>query len=114
VSEFFVRLSNADQKSDFFCVQDDHSTSRTGPAFGCILYLTLGHKSTISKPGLSGIQSVTVINYYSHDLKIGQSGIQMVIFQTRFLYGFQMVKSAILFLTIQKRIGFQTTVHRQG
>jgi hypothetical protein len=29
------------RKLDFFCVRDDHSTSRTGPAFGCILYQTV-------------------------------------------------------------------------
>jgi hypothetical protein len=40
-------------------------------------------------------------NQYSHHLKTGQSGIQIVIFWTQFVSGFQMVKSAILFSTIQ-------------
>ena len=39
---------------------------------------------------------------YSHYLKIGQSVIQMVIFRTQIVSNFQMVKLAILFLTIQK------------
>jgi hypothetical protein len=38
----------------------------------------------------------------SHHLKTGESGIQMVIFRTQFVSSFQMVKLAILFLTIQK------------
>jgi hypothetical protein len=49
---------------------------------------------------------------YSHHLKAGQSGIQMVIFGTKFVFGFQMVKSAIFFLTIQKPDRFSE--HRQG
>jgi hypothetical protein len=39
---------------------------------------------------------------YSHHLKTGQSGIQNVIFRTQFVSGFQMLKSAILSLTIRK------------
>jgi hypothetical protein len=39
---------------------------------------------------------------YSHHLKTGQSSIQMVIFRTQFVSGFQMVKSTILLLTIRK------------
>jgi hypothetical protein len=42
-------------------------------------------------------------NYmYSHHLKTGQTGIQLVIFWTQFVFGLQMVKLAILFITIQK------------
>jgi hypothetical protein len=39
---------------------------------------------------------------YSHHLKTGRSGMQMVIFQTQFVTNFQLIKSAILFLTIWK------------
>ncbi len=39
---------------------------------------------------------------YSNHLKIRKSSIQMVIFLTQRVSSFQMVKSAILFLTIQK------------
>jgi hypothetical protein len=39
---------------------------------------------------------------YSHHLKTGQSRIQIVIIRTQFVSCFQMVKLAILFLTIRK------------